>query len=414
MASAVGRGGVAFPLAVTFAIQTLGALTVYCAPVLAPVAAPALGVTPSAIGYFIAITYFGAMLGSAAAGGLVARYGPIRVSQLALALAFVGLACSSSGVLSLALLGAFLVGLGYGPSTPASSVILLRASPPSLLAFTFSIKQTGVPAGAGLAGVLVPALIPLVGWQGTALAIGLMSLTLALLIGAQRARYDGERDPQAIVSLRSALTPVRLVLTDRWLREVALAGFVFGGVQITLVAYLVTFLTQTFSMSLVLAGLVLFVSQAASVVGRIAWGAAADRLVSRRTMLGLLGLGMGISAVATLAADPLWPRWLLFGFAAVFGATAVGWNGVWIAEVARLAPPGRVSEATGGGLFFTFFGVVVTPALFNAVLSVTHNYAGAYAVFGIPALCVGLHLVFWRGGGPAQQQPPKPTSPSDA
>jgi hypothetical protein len=48
---------------------------------MAPVAGPALGVSPAAVGYYIAIAYLGSMLGSAAAGGWVARFGPIRVSQ---------------------------------------------------------------------------------------------------------------------------------------------------------------------------------------------------------------------------------------------------------------------------------------------------------------------------------------------
>ncbi|MBC7803211.1 MAG: MFS transporter, partial [Candidatus Parcubacteria bacterium] len=91
---------VAQPLAITLAIQTLVAFAVYCAPVMAPVAGPALGFAPSAVGYYIAATYFGCMLGSAAgggraqlaAGGWVARFGPIRVSQAGLVLAFCGLA----------------------------------------------------------------------------------------------------------------------------------------------------------------------------------------------------------------------------------------------------------------------------------------------------------------------------------
>ena len=98
---------------------------------------------------------------------------------------------------------------------------------------------------------------------------------------------------------------------------------------------------------------------------------------------------MGISALAALAADPDWPRWLLFGYAAIFGATAVGWNGVWLAEIARLAPSGRTSEATGGCLFFTFLGVVITPPSFNVVLHLTGGYPVAYAVFAVPALAVG-------------------------
>lgn len=389
--------GIVVPLVVTFAIQTAVALAVYCAPVLAPVAAPALGVAPSAIGYFIAVTYLGSMIGTVTSGGVVGRFGPIRVSQVGLALACLGLAASGSGFLALALVGAFLVGLGYGPSTPASSVILLKAAPPSMVAFTFSIKQTGVPAGAALAGLLVPALIPVIGWQGTLLAIGAGCLALAFAIAPERPRFDASRNPEARVSLASAVVPVRMVLRDRRLLEMGVCGFIFGGVQITLVTYLVTFLTQAFAMTLVLAGLVLSVSQAASVLGRIGWGIVADRLFTRRTMLGLLGLGMGVSCLLTLTASPDWSRPLLFAFAALFGSTAVGWNGVWVAEVARLAPEGKVSEATGGCLFLTFLGAVLTPPAFNLLLGASGNYAVPYAVFGLPALAIGLRLLLARG-----------------
>jgi hypothetical protein len=55
-----------------------------------------------------------------------------------------------------------------------------------------------------------------------------------------------------------------------------------------------------------------------------------------------------------------------------------------------VAPAGRASAATGGSLFFTFLGVVVTPPLFNAVLALTASYAVSYAVFAVPALAVGI------------------------
>ena len=181
----------------------------------------------------------------------------------------------------------------------------------------------------------------------------------------------------------------------------AVASFIFGGVQITLVAYLVTFLTDSFAMSLVLAGFVMSASQIASVVGRILWGLVADHLFSRRTMLGLLGAGMGLCAVTTLTAGPAWPLPLLFLFAIVFGATAVGWNGVFLAEVARIAPAGQTGQATGGCMFFTFLGVVVSPPLFSQALSFGGSYAGAYAVFGVPALLAGMWLLTVRpGSGP--------------
>jgi len=386
-------GGIALPLALTLAVQTLVALAVYSAPVMAPVAGPALGVSPSAVGYYIAATYLGSMIGSAAAGGWVARFGPIRVSQAGLALCLAGLALAASAVAPLVMLGGFVVGLGYGPTTPASSVILVRAAPPRLFSLIFSVKQTGVPAGGVLAGALIPAAVLALGWQWSALAVGLACLAAAALIAPARAAYDRGLDARAPVSLGSALAPVGLVLREPRLRQMAVTSFVYGGVQITLVTYLVTFLTESFGLALVLAGFVMAVSQVASVLGRVLWGALADRVFSRRAMLGLLGLGMGASALAALAAGPDWPRWALFAYAAAFGATAVGWNGVFLAEVARIAPAGETSAATGGCLFFTFLGVVITPPTFNGVLALSGGYPAAYAVFAAPALAAGAWLL---------------------
>ena len=384
------------PLTVTLAIQTLVAVAVYCAPVMAPVAARELQVSPSAIGWFIATVYLGSMVGSVTAGGWVARFGPIRVSQAGLALCLAGLALAASAILPLLLLGAFVIGLGYGPSTPASSHILMRATPPSVIALSFSIKQTGVPLGGAIAGAVVPVLALELGWRSAAVAIGLACLGLALAIEPWRSHYDRGLDARAPLSLAAATAPVLLVLRAASLRQMALTSFVYGGVQITLVTYLVTFLTESFAMTLVLAGFVMAASQVASVAGRVLWGVLADRVFARRTMLGLLGIGMGFSALVTLAASPGWPAWLLFLFAAIFGSTAVGWNGVYLAEVARLAPAGKISQATGGCLFFTFLGVVVTPPAFNAVFAFSASYPAAYAVFGVPALATGIWLLATR------------------
>jgi len=384
---------VALPLAVTLAVQTLVAFAVYCAPVMAPVAGPALGFAPSAVGYYIAVTYCGSMIGSAAAGGWVARFGPIRVSQAGLVLALCGLALAATASPPLVMLGGFVVGLGYGPTTPASSVILVRSAPAAMFSLVFSIKQTGVPAGGALAGALVPILVLAFGWQWGAVAIGLACLALACAIGSVRERYDHGLDPRASISLRSAFAPVGMVLREPGLRQMCVTSFIYGGVQITLVTYLVTFLVESFALTLVLAGLVMAVTQVASVIGRVLWGVLADRVLTRRAMLGLLGVGMGASALTALAAGPGWPTWLLLVYASAFGATAVGWNGVFLAEIARIAPPGRTSDATGGCLFFTFLGVVITPPIFNAVLAFAGTYSVAYAVFAVPALTVGIWML---------------------
>jgi nitrate/nitrite transporter NarK len=291
------------------------------------------------------------------------------------------------------LVGALLIGLGYGPATPASSVILARAAPPGMLALTFSIKQTGVPLGTAIAGATVPVLVLGLGWQGAALVVGAVCASFGLVIAPLRKEYDRGRNRAAPASLRSAFAPVLLVLREPKIMQLAATSFVYGGVQITLVAYLVAFLTESFALSLVLAGMVMAVSQLASVVGRVLWGLVADHLLSRRATLGLLGVGMGITAFCALGAGTSWPLWALFVFAVALGVTAVGWNGVFLAELTRLAPPGRVADVTGGSSAFTFLGVVVTPPLFHFVLGLTSSYGATYAFFGIIPLCVGVALL---------------------
>jgi MFS family permease len=365
----------------------------YCAPVMAPAAAPLLGVTPAAVGYFVTVAYLGSMIGTVTAGGWVARFGPIRVSQAGMLLCGCGLAIAASGALPAVLAGALLIGLGYGPATPASSVILARAAPSGMLALTFSIKQTGVPLGTAIAGVAVPPLLLGLGWQGAALAVGGVCALFGVAITPLRGRYDAERDAAAPVSLRSAFSPVLLVVRDRKIMQLALTSFIYGGVQITLVAYLVAFLSESFALSLVLAGLVMAASQLASVAGRIVWGIVADRFLSRRATLGMLGVGMGLTSLLALGAGPEWPLWTLFLFAAALGATAVGWNGVFLAELIRLSPKERIGDITGGSAFFTFLGVVVAPSLFHLILNLTSSYGMTYALFGIPALLVGVALL---------------------
>jgi MFS family permease len=131
-----------------------------------------------------------------------------------------------------------------------------------------------------------------------------------------------------------------------------------------------------------------------SMVGTVTAGGWVGRFGPIRvSQAGLLGLGMGLTAAAALRAAPDWPLWALFAFAMAFGATAVGWNGVFLAEIARLAPRDRISDATGGSAFFTFLGVVLTPPLFHLVLSATGSYGATYAIFGLPALAAGLRLL---------------------
>jgi len=80
----------------------------------------------------------------------------------------------------------------------------------------------------------------------------------------------------------------------------------------------------------------------------------------------------------------------------LYGASAVGWNGVFLAEVARSAPQGQVGTATGGTQFFTFGGAMAGPPVFTAIVSATGSYAWGFAFFALVPLVISLRLLAAR------------------
>jgi fucose permease len=81
---------------------------------------------------------------------------------------------------------------------------------------------------------------------------------------------------------------------------------------------------------------------------------------------------------------------------AALGATAIGWNGVYLAETARVAPAGQAGLATGGCLFFTYVGVVCCPFLFGLLQRSSGSYALCFAAAAAAYAVVGALLVLRR------------------
>ena len=383
-------------LVVTLAIQSMVSMALLTLPVMAPEVARALGRPTTYLGVYVALAYLGAMASSLASGAAVARLGAIRISQIGLVLCALGLALCALPSAAAVAAGALLIGLGYGPVTPASSHLLARTTPPGRLSLVFSLKQTGVPLGGMLAGALVPGSVLLVGWQGALLGVAAVSLLCAGVAQPLRAGLDADRDPQSPLALGHLAHPVRLVLSHRVLAMLALCSFFFSAIQVSLTTYLVIYLHEALGFALVAAGLAMSVSQLAGVGGRIAWGYVSDRYLGARRTLILLALLMVASCVATAALSSAMPTALLMAVLVVFGASAIGWNGVYLAEVARQAPAGMASLATGGTLAITFLGVVLGPAAFGALSGAAGSYRAGFAALALPALLCGVLL--WRQG----------------
>ncbi len=376
------------PLLATLFIQAMVAMALLTLPVMAPVAAKALEVSPALVGVYVAITYAGAMFASLTSGTTVSRLGPIRVSQLGLILCAIGLCLCAVPWLPAIGLGALLIGLGYGPITPASSQILARTTQPSQMALVFSIKQTGVPVGAMMAGAIVPSLMLGIDWQWSLVVVAMACVVSAALSQPLRDALDDLRQVSLTFQMSTLTNPLRMVLGHRALSTMAACSFMFSMVQMSLTTYLVTYLHDDLAFGMVSAGLLLSVTQMGGIGGRIAWGLVADRWLGAQKTLALLAILMASSALATALLLPTLPLWGIWGILLVFGASAIGWNGVYLAEVARQAPEGKASVATGGTLTFTFLGVVIGPPLFGALSSAFGTYrAGFLALVITSSLC---------------------------
>lgn len=382
-------------LIATLTVQALATMSLVTLPVVAPAVAQSLGISAAYVGLYIALAYTGAMSASLMAGALVRRFGAIRASQVALSLSALGLFLCSIPSLPVMVAGAALVGLGYGPITPASSHLLARTTPAHRMSLVFSLKQTGVPVGGLLAGLIVPGLTGWTNWQIAFSLVGLSCLLCAVAVQPLYASLDADRDPTQRLSFGTGLAgPLRLVFSHRALTVLAAVSFMFSIAQLSLTTYLVTFLHEDLGMGLVKAGVMLAVAQAAGVAGRLLWGYVSDRFLgATRTMI-VLALLIGVCAVAVPFLRHIDDGIVTVLVLLLFGASAVGWNGVYLAEVARQAPAGMASMATGGTLAMTFLGVVVGPPVFGLIAGMTGNYGVAYASLLVPAgLCLWL---LWR------------------
>ncbi|MBT4042054.1 MAG: MFS transporter, partial [Rhodospirillaceae bacterium] len=347
--------------------QTMATVSKTVIPVLFPVIAPELGVPSESVLGFTWIFACAGMFVMAGCGTFIIRYGAIRISQVGgiLMAAGLGLAALAGldqpiGFAALAL-GAVLVSAGSTSSTPASSDILARYSPVKFAPLIFSIKQTGVPAGIAIAGALVLPLSVWLGWQNAILAVAGLCLAIALGLQPCRRAFDGNRQPGQKLAFGDLKETVRNVLADPTLRTMALAAFIFVGLQSIFTNFTVVYLYEELHYSLVEAGAILGLSTLVAVPARIFWGVVAATLVPARPLLGILAGVMAISAGTMGAFSPGWSTWQTTTVCVVVSMTALSWHGVLLSEVARAAPKDGVGRATGGVLAFGTAGQLASP-----------------------------------------------------
>ena len=361
-------------------------------PLIAPLALPAMDAPASYLGIFVSISAVVKTIVNVGCGNFIRRYGGIRVSQTSLIFVIIALLCAASGIIWMFVITAILIACGTAAGTPASSHILSRYAPPRYAPVVYSAKQTSVPVSLAIGGLAIPFLSLLFGWQGTLVVIAIACLCFGMILQTIRAELDRDRNPDQELSVRDIKSTVMVIVRNRGLRRLSIVIFAFVGLQVTYMTYMVLFLTNELGFTYVEAGGLYATAMAVAIPTRIFWGYVASTWISPGRLLGVLAVTMAAALVATGFNAPDWASWQILAVAIVVTSTALGWHGVLLAEVARLAPEGQVGAATGGVLGFSSVGQTVMPLGFSAILAMTGDYHLGFMLVAIPSFMAGIML----------------------
>lgn len=370
-------------------LQALMALALFAPGVLAP----PLGIDRASLGLYPMAAFAVGVVTSLWGGVLAGRFGAFRLASLCAlaviaAMGLAGLASSAGGAVTLVLAG-LAMGFAFGPETPASSAILGRLAREADRPLVFSVRQTGNQIGAMVGSLTLPFLAALVDPRLGYLAIA--ALAVAAIVGFELLRPAYDPLTRANAAPMRVVEALALLRDDRRLARYAAASAPYSALQMALNTFFVLFAVEELALSHVTAGVALATAQGGGLLGRLGWGLLGARVVAPRRLVAALGLGMGAAALAVAGIGPLLPLWGLLALAFLFGLTASGWNGIFLAEVARLAPPARMAEATGAVLMASYAGLLVGPLLIVGA-SAVGGLAAAYALIGGLCALAGLAL----------------------
>jgi predicted MFS family arabinose efflux permease len=287
-------------------------------------------------------------------------------------------------------LGSAAVGMGMGMINPAAAHMLVSYTPPERRNIMFSIKQTGVPVGGVITALTAPGIAVHFGYRWSLVVVGVLIVVLLAVLQRHRAQWDSDQRGDG-GGRKAAFGGVPLVWRQPDLRWVSLVAMIFSGIQRIVLSFTVIYLVAEGGLGLVEAGVLLSVVQVGGSASRVCWGWLADRLGSSLSVLMIICVITLLSSLVLVYFQADWNRTLVYLLFFVIGAAAVGWNGVFHAEAARLSPQGMASVVAAGTTFFVFAGVLVGPAAFAAAYGGIGSYSLTFLMVpAISAAALGL------------------------
>ena len=114
-------------------------------------------------------------------------------------------------------------------------------------------------------------------------------------------------------------------------------------------------------------------------VARIAFGYASDHFFRPQLLLASLAAVGVTTLLIMLVVAHTASITVVITLAAVIGATVSGWNGVMMAELARLSPPGLVASVSASAVTCIYLGYMIGPVVTSGLVGLSGSYLLGFA-----------------------------------
>jgi predicted MFS family arabinose efflux permease len=259
-----------------------------------------------------------------------------------------------------------LAGLPLAASNPITNKLVAAHIPVEARGMAMGIKQSGVPVGILLAGLILPSAALSLGWQGTLLAAAIVPLAVAVLGLATLPRSDGVERPRA--SLRPTV-PQGLIR-----RLMVFAFFIGGGVAATH-TFLPLFAHEELRYAENVAGITLSTIGLTGIIARILWTHLSSRARSVQLALVAVGCASVVSSLIFLFAPSI-GRGAVWVGAAIQGGSAVAWAPIAMLAVLQSVDYHETGHASAMVNLGFFAGFILSPPAFGYLVEAAGYAAG--------------------------------------
>lgn len=311
----------------------------------------------------------GGALTNAVSGVATDRFGDKRVLIVAGAIMGASL-IASAAVPSFAWVALWFVvyGMGFAAINPVGSHAILFFFKPEERGLAMGVRQMGMPLGGVAGAIVISTAAAYFGYRGALLITGVLVLIVTLgsaVLYREPSQLHGE-PVRAGVLFKDMLVMAR---RPRLVLITLVCVMLFAG-QVALMGFFPWTLVNEAHVSAGLAAMIFVIAQFSAAAGRLAWGWASDRLFHGARLMPLAITCM-LTAIAAMAVADVahLPLEAITGIAVLLGFSTEGWFGLAIVAIAEVGGEEHAGAALGFALTWVYVIGVVTPAVFQAMMS---------------------------------------------